>query len=170
MKDNSGKTLTGNPDPIPMDGPTNETISFSSPGKSRDVVKVVAGLVGGAIVLAAIGFMTGIDFRRTQMTYDPAREISVQGVIVGFEEFSCPASGGELGMHMQVNTGTKVYQVHLAASRILRQQHIHFEVGQQVEVRGAVVRFHGQEGILAKTVAAGDYTFHLRQADGTPLL
>lgn len=170
MNGNALKTLTGNPDPIPLDGPTNDLISSTPPRRNRDFVAIASGVVGAAIVLFVLALMMGVDFRRTQMTYDPAREISAKGVIQGFDEFACPASGGELGTHFNLNTGTNVYQIHVAASRLMHKHDIHFTNGQQVEVTGARVRFRGKQGILAKTITAGEQTFYFRHSDGTPLL
>lgn len=128
------------------------------------------GILAAVLVIAFLLLVFGVRFTSDVMAYNPANEIVATGVVTGAEEFACPAGEGELGAHVLLKTADKTYEIHLAPSRIMRSVKWDFKDGQQIEVRGAKVRFRGKEGLIARQITRGDEIFTFRDADGKMLI
>ncbi len=127
---------------------------------------VFFGMVAAVLVVAALLLVFGVRFTSDVMSYDPAKEILATGTVVGSEEFACPASHGELGGHILLKAADREYEIHLAPSRVMRSVNWKFKNGEQLEVRGAKVRFRGKEGLIARQIIRGDDVFTFRDPAG----
>jgi hypothetical protein len=128
------------------------------------------GMFAAILVIALLLLVFGVRFTSDVMAYDPAKEIVATGTVESLHEFACPAGNGELGGHLMLKTSDGEYEVHLAPSRILRSVNWRFEPGQQIEVRGAKVRFRGKEGLLARQITRGTDMYTFRDGTGKLLI
>jgi hypothetical protein len=128
------------------------------------------GMLGGVVVIALLLLVFGVRFTSDVMAYDTSQEISAKGTVAAGEDFACPASQGELGGHFILKTTSGDYEVHVAPARVLRSLHWKFEPGQELEVRGAKVKFRGKPGLLARQITVGNEIYTLRDQNGVLLV
>lgn len=131
---------------------------------------VVFGILAAVVVIALLLLVFGVRFTSDVMAYNPSNEIVTTGVVSDVHEFACPASEGELGQHFMLIAPDKNYEIHLAPSRVMRSVKWAFKDGDKIEVRGARVRFHGKEGLIARQIARGDEIFTFRDPQGKLLV
>lgn len=151
---------------IAKDHPTESP----TPEAGMKSFSLLFGTLGAVVVIAGMLLVFGVRFTSDSMTYDSAKEFVITGTVVGFDEFACPAADGELGRHVRLQTADREYEVHLAPSRIMRSVGWQFKVGDQLDVRGAPVRFRGKDGILARQITIGDNIYTLRNQNGQLLI
>jgi len=136
---------------------------------------LILGVIA-AIAVIAIGLsVLGVSFHSSTSAqgaalYDPAKEITVKGVVEEVQEFDCPVSEGELAGHVMLKTSDGVLQVHLAPTRILQGQKLSFAPGEPLEVVGARIRLAGKNGIIAREITRGNESIILRDPKGNLLL
>ena len=136
---------------------------------------LIIGMVFAVGVISVLLLVFGVSFHQPlnvqgAALYNPANEMQASGSVVSTEEFTCPVSESELGEHLTLKTGDKLLQVHLAPSRILRSQKIKFTPGEQIQVVGAKVRFHGTDGLIAREIVRDNETFIFRDTTGKLLM
>ena len=136
---------------------------------------LLLGVVAAGVVIAVLLLVLGVRFHTSPTLqgaalYDPAKEVTVKGVVTGVEEFDCPVSRGELGAHLVLQTADGTVQVHLAPSRVLRAQQLTFSVGDQVQVVGARVRLYGKDGLIAQEITRGNESYIFRDHEGELLM
>lgn len=136
---------------------------------------VVAGAISAIAVIAIVLLIAGVRFERPLSTqgpalYNPADEITVNGVVQEVQTFSCPVSEGEEGGHLMLKTAERTVRVHLAPGRILRSQNITFAPGDQLSVVGARFRFRGSDDVIAREVTRGQENYVLRDHTGKLLV
>ena len=136
---------------------------------------LLLGVVAAGVVIAVLLLVLGVRFHTSPTLqgaalYDPAKEVTVKGVVTGVEEFDCPVSRGELGTHLALQTADGNLQIHLAPSRILRAQKLTFSAGDQVQVVGARVRLYGNDGLIAQEVTRGNESYIFRDHEGKLLM
>ncbi len=132
------------------------------------------GLIFAVAVIAVLLMVFGVSFHRPLQAqgalYNPANEVVVKGVVEQVQEFACPVSEGEMGDHLMLRTADGVVQVHLAASRIMRSQNLRFAPGDQIEVVGSKIRFHGNDDLIAREIIRGNESFIFRDPAGKLLM
>jgi hypothetical protein len=128
------------------------------------------GMLSGVIVICLLLLVFGVRFTSDIMGYDQSKVVTMKGKVVSLDEFACPAAEGELGAHLILKTAGGDYQIHLAPSRVMRSVNWKFQPGQEIEVTGAKVKFHGQQGLLARQIARGDEIFTFRDEHGKLLV
>lgn len=131
---------------------------------------IIGGILAAVVVVAVLLLVFGVRFTSDVMAYDAAKEIVASGTVTGHEEFACPASESELGDHLLLKSGDKVYEVHLAPARVMRSTHWEFKTGENIEVRGAAVKFRGKDGLLARQITRGNEVFTFRDPQGKMLV
>jgi hypothetical protein len=136
---------------------------------------LIIGMLSAVAVIAVLLLAFGVSFHQPVTAqgaalYNPANEIQAEGTVVSTEEFDCPVSEGELAGHLVLKTGGKLLQVHLAPSRILNSQNIHYSPGEQIRVVGASFRYQGNDGLIAREISRGNEIITLRDATGKLLL
>lgn len=136
---------------------------------------LIVGTIFAVAVIAAVLWVLGVSFHppisaQGAALYNPANEITVNGVVQEVREFDCPVSEGELGSHLMLKTSDGVIQVHLAPTRIIRGQNLTFSPGDQLQVVGAKFRFEGQKGVIAREITRGKESIIFRDPDGKLLL
>lgn len=151
---------------IAKDHPTQNT----SPEAGMKSFSLLFGTLGAVVVIAGLLLVFGVRFTSDLMSYDPAKEVLVKGTVTGLAEFACPADDGELGRHLTLKTADHEYEVHLAAARIMRGVGWQFKPGDIIEVRGALVRFRGKEGLLARQITVGNNIYTFRDPAGKLLI
>jgi len=136
---------------------------------------LVVGAVSAIAVIAVVLLIAGVHFERPvaiqgAALYNPANEVVVKGIVREIQEFTCPVSESEMGVHLLLKTDDGVIQVHLAPGRILRSQNVTFAPGDQIAVVGARFRFHGNNDVVAREITRGNESFVFRDRDGKLML
>ena len=137
---------------------------------------LLIGIVFAGVVIAVLLLVLGVRFHSTTTSlqgaalYNPANEVTVKGVVTAVDEFDCPVSEGELGLHLTLKTADETLQVHLGPSRILQGQKLGFAPGDQLQVVGARVELYGKNGLIAQEITRGNESFILRDHDGKLLM
>ena len=151
---------------LDADHPVTDT-SPLNPSKSYSLL---FGTLGAIVVIAGLLLVFGVRFTSDYMTYDAAKEMTVNGTVTGFSEFACPGADGELERHLTLKTADREYEIHLAASRIMRSVGWQFKEGQTMQVLGAPVKFRGKTGLIARQITSGDNVYTFRDPSGMLLL
>ncbi|MFZ1138200.1 MAG: hypothetical protein WB781_25640 [Candidatus Sulfotelmatobacter sp.] len=100
--------------------------------------------------------------------YSASNERTVQGVVQDVQEFYCPISG-DVGTHLLVKAADGTFQVHVGPTRFLNDNKLSFSKGDQIQVVGSRIIYHGQEALIARTVVRGNQTLAFREPNGTPM-
>ena len=136
---------------------------------------LILGTIVAVAVVVIVLSVLDVSFHRSvtgqgAALYDPAKEITVRGVVQGVEEFDCPVSENELAGHLTLKTPDGVFQVHLAPTRILQGQKLSFAPGEALEVVGGRIRLAGKNGIIAREIIRGNESIIFRDPKGNLLL
>lgn len=114
------------------------------------------------------GSQNGLSSSVVTPRYDPESEIRMKGVVVDASDYFCPASG-EAESHLVLQTQDGTVEVHLAATRFIKQYRLTFTQGEKVEVLGSRIILDGREALLAREISRGEEVFVFRDANGKPL-
>ncbi len=98
--------------------------------------------------------------------YDPSREISVQGSVIGYSEIS---SAAPFGPHVTLQTSFGVLDIHLGNARLLESNHFTLATGDTIRVLGESVPFGSGTQFLARVIQKGNQALVLRSPQGFPL-
>lgn len=128
------------------------------------------------LVLVVVALMAAIPVFAAQKSdsvvvpkYDLATEAAFKGTVEDTVDRQCPMSGG-IGSHLMLKLADgKTIEVHLAATKFLKNFELVFSKGDKVEVIGTRVQFEGKETIFAREVTRGSETFVFRDKNGTPV-
>jgi DNA/RNA endonuclease YhcR with UshA esterase domain len=122
-------------------------------------------LMLGAMLMS----ITVLAQREAVPKYDRGAEAVFKGTVIEVKDRVCPVSGG-MGSHitLQLADGSSL-EVHLAASKFVRQYELVFQKGDVVEVTGVKVKFEGVDTIFARKIKRGQDEFLFRDADGKRL-
>jgi DNA/RNA endonuclease YhcR with UshA esterase domain len=120
------------------------------------------------VALAVLVVLLFTSPRHRIPAYDVSDVVTVQGVVQEVQEFYCPISGDE-GTHLMVKTENGTVQVHIAPARFLRSNNMDFNRGDEIQVLGSRIIYHGRGAIIARTVTRGGQTVAFREANGHPL-
>src|SRR5581483_3034893 len=93
--------------------------------------------------------------------YVKSNEVHLKGVIQDVRDYQCPISG-TLGGHISLKTDSGEIELHLAATKYMKNYEIVFNKGDQIEVVGSKVKFQGADTILAREITRGTDTFTFR--------
>ncbi|HXZ81221.1 MAG TPA: hypothetical protein VEG30_14935 [Terriglobales bacterium] len=133
---------------------------------------VFFGMLVAVVVIAVLLLIFGVSFRPqpTVVTYNPATETTISGVVQELQDYRCPVSEGEIGSHLVVKTDQGLVHVHLAAARIMRSQDFKLAVGDQITVVGSKIRVGEGLNLMAREITRGNEIFTLRNPNGVLLL
>jgi len=126
------------------------------------VPKVIIGV--GVVVLA----MLLLTPQRHPNRYNTATEITLHGTVIDVRDFYCPISSRE-GTHLMVATEKRTVEVHVAPRQFLDGKKWQFSRGDQVDVSGSAIIFHGHDALIAQTISRGNETLALRDSGGKPI-
>ncbi len=93
--------------------------------------------------------------------YDPATEVVAEGVIEAIKQQTNP--GSLRGIFLTLITRPLSLDVHLG---LLGRESVPFQVGDQVEVTGSLVKIGGAQILLAREVRSADKVLTVRNAHG----
>jgi DNA/RNA endonuclease YhcR with UshA esterase domain len=101
--------------------------------------------------------------------YDKTTEVKVSGVVTDVKDYDCPISG-TLGAHVSIQPEQgPAIEVHVAATKYVKNYEMVFAKGDKVEVLGSKVQFNGTDAIIAREITRGQDTFTFRDGNGKPL-
>lgn len=100
------------------------------------------------------------------LSYDPGREVSVQGSVISYSETS---SAAPFGPRVTLQTSSGVLDVHLGSARLLENNHFTLAAGDRVRVVGESVPDGSGTQFLARLIQRGDQVVLLRSPQGFPL-
>jgi len=101
--------------------------------------------------------------------YDKSTEVKVSGVVTEVKDYDCPISG-TLGAHVSIQPEQgPAIEVHVAATKYVKNYEMVFAKGDKVQVLGSKVQFNGTDAIIAREITRGQDTFTFRDGNGKPL-
>lgn len=126
-------------------------------------------ILAAGVMLVVMATLAWAQTPATAPQYDPAKEVTIKGVVEEVKDFQCPVSGG-MGAHLIVKTDKGLVTVHLALSKFLSFYGFGFAKGDQVEVIGAKAKVGDDENaLLARKIERGNQTFAFRDKNGKAL-
>jgi isocitrate/isopropylmalate dehydrogenase len=101
--------------------------------------------------------------------YDKATEATISGVITAVKDYQCPISG-TMGAHITIKpeVGPEI-EVHVAATKYVKDYEMVFAAGDKVDVVGSKVKFNGVDTIIARELTHGQDTYTFRDKEGKPV-
>jgi DNA/RNA endonuclease YhcR with UshA esterase domain len=100
--------------------------------------------------------------------YDVSAETKIKGVIDEVKDRQCPISG-TMGAHLMIKADGKVYEVHIAPTKMVKSYDVVFQKGDEVEIKGVKTTFQGVDAILAREIKRGNDDFVFRDPQGKPI-
>jgi DNA/RNA endonuclease YhcR with UshA esterase domain len=100
--------------------------------------------------------------------YDIAAETTIKGVVDEVKDRECPVSG-TMGAHLMLKGDGKVYEVHIAPTKMVKSYDVVFQKGDEVEIKGVKTTFQGVAAILAREIKRGNDDFVFRDPQGKPI-
>jgi len=100
--------------------------------------------------------------------YDVSKEAKFKGTVDEVKDRECPISGG-MGSHLMVKIDGKIFDVHVAPTKTVKNYEIVFQKGDDVEITGIKTTFQGVDGILVREIKRGSDTFVFRDPKGKPI-
>jgi hypothetical protein len=128
---------------------------------------MVRNLALSAFVLGACVALAAQTPTTASRSYDPATEITTDGVITGV--IATTGADGTVGVRLKVKTaGNIVMNVHLGPAMFIGMNDASFFAEDPVVVTGAFVSHDGDVALWARQVTKNGKTLTLRGPDGTP--
>lgn len=137
---------------------------------------LILGAIFGIAVIAVVLMISGVVSVHRPLTaqgdalYNPANETTIKGRVTEAQDFACPVSEHEMGSHLMLDTSQGAILIHLAPARVMRSQQFRFATGDRIEIVGAKVNFHGQDGVIAREITRENETLVIRDPGGKLLL
>lgn len=101
--------------------------------------------------------------------YDPSKEGTYKGTITAVKDRECPVSGG-MGSHFMLKLSDgKIYEVHVATTKLVKDLELEFKVGEEVEVTGVKLVFQDVDAIFVREIKHGNDIFTFRDKSGKPV-
>jgi hypothetical protein len=132
-------------------------------------VAFTLAIFGGMLLVLGVRFERPLPAQGAAL-YDPNNEVVLSGKVQEVREFACPVNEGEVGTHLTVMTANGIVQVHLAPVRIMRGQNLIFTPGDEIQVVGSKLRFHGKKDVIAREVTRGQETLVFRDRAGALMM
>ena len=102
-----------------------------------------------------------------QGMYDPQTGQTIHGT-VGSVDKAMPRRGMSAGIHLMVKTDKGALRVDLGPEWYIQRLDTKIDKGDQVEVKGSMVKIDGKEALIAAEVKKGGETLVLRDSAGIP--
>ena len=101
--------------------------------------------------------------------YDPAKEITLKGIVNDVKEQTCRNCGVRAaGVHLVLDTNGETIEVHVGPAWFLQKNSYTFSKGDTLEIIGSKVQLAGADVVLARQIRKGDSLMTLRDARGFP--
>jgi hypothetical protein len=104
---------------------------------------------------------------RYQRMYDPQTVQTVNGTVESVDK-AMPLRGMNAGIHLMVKTDKGALRVDLGPEWYIQRLDTKLDKGDQVEVKGSMVKIDGKEALIAAEVKKGGETLVLRDSAGIP--
>lgn len=148
----------------------------SQPGQPNNPLKQFGMFLILFLCILVIGILAGVFHARPELRnpaawlpYDTTTETTVSGVVEVVQEFRCPWSGGDTGIHLLLKTDGGAVYVHAGDAKFLRNNHVIFSRGDAIEVVGQKLSVGGDEALIARELNRGGNRFAVRDVEGKPL-
>lgn len=125
-------------------------------------------LFAASLVLLFAASASNAEEKKPVPKFDAANQTTIKGVIDQVSDYDCPISG-TMGSHLSVTSSDGTVEVHLAASKFLKEYAIVLSKGDTVQVTGTKTVFDGKPALLARQVTVADRTYSFRDDKGIPL-
>jgi DNA/RNA endonuclease YhcR with UshA esterase domain len=100
--------------------------------------------------------------------YDVSAETTTKGLVDEVKDRECPISGS-MGAHLMVKADGKLYEVHIAPTKMVKSYEVVFQKGDEVEIKGVKTTYQGVDAILAREIKRGNDDFVFRDPQGKPI-
>ena len=130
-------------------------------------MNLYARLVAFGLLILVTVSATPAENSNSRATYRSEAEQTVTGIIdsIGGQ----PNELAPIGTHLILRTSSRKIDVQLGPARRGRRNLDVLQPGDSVQVTGCMIRFKGQEVLLARIVKRGDRTFVFRNQAGVPV-
>ncbi len=102
-----------------------------------------------------------------QRNYDPSKIATLKGKIVEVQRIEHRRGMSE-GVHLIVQVEKEKRTVHLGPKWFIERQDTELKVGDEVEIRGSLVKIGNVNALIAASVKKGNATLELRDSKGFP--
>jgi hypothetical protein len=102
-----------------------------------------------------------------QRMYDPQTVQTINGTVASVDK-AMPLRGMSAGIHLMVKTDKGALRVDLGPEWYIQRLDTKIDKGDQVEVKGSMVKIDGKEALITSEVKKGDETLVLRDSAGIP--
>lgn len=99
--------------------------------------------------------------------YDPDREYTLKGTVVETRTHS--STVGYEDMHLMLDTGHGVFEVHLAPVAFLTERGVLPAKGDEIQITGSKVIWQGADVVVAREIVRTGRVVAVRSADGAQL-
>lgn len=128
------------------------------------------------LCILIIGILVGLFHKHPELRspaawlpYKVNAETNVSGIVEVVQEFQCPWSGADTGIHLLLKTDGRTVYVHAGDAKFLRAHHVVFNRGDQTEVLGQKLSVGGEEALIARELNLSGRRFAVHDAQGKPL-
>ncbi len=125
-------------------------------------VLVLAGAIGHTPTEAAFGKVNN----DAEIRYDPATVVSISGSVQDVQEVTEPPA--LKGVHVYLSGEKGTVQVYISPASFLKAFSITFVRGDQLQISGSKIRFHGADLVLARQLRRDSDILVLRDEKGNP--
>ncbi len=133
--------------------------------KAHDSRLLRGGLALLVVVAAAALIAQGAE--KGTPGYDPAKEITIEGVVESLATIDCPP--GQKGLYLKFQTPDRSYDVHVGPKSWLESLEFEIQKGEKLEITGAMGPCGGKEVLKPRTITRGNVTITMRDSTGDPL-
>jgi hypothetical protein len=102
-----------------------------------------------------------------QRMYDPQTVQTVNGTVLSVDN-AMPLRGMSAGIHLMVKTDKGALRVDLGPEWYIQRLDTKIDKGDQVDVKGSMVKIDGKAALIAAEVKKGGETLVLRDSAGIP--
>jgi DNA/RNA endonuclease YhcR with UshA esterase domain len=100
--------------------------------------------------------------------YDVSAETTFKAVVEEVKDRECPISHG-MGAHLMVRSDEKLYEVHLASAKFMKDYELTFQKGDELQIKGIKTTFQGVDAILVREIKRGNDNLVFRDPKGKPI-
>jgi DNA/RNA endonuclease YhcR with UshA esterase domain len=124
------------------------------------------------ILVLALGVAAPLGFAQKDKPdvpkYKVTDEAKYKGTVEEVKDRDCPISG-TMGSHLMVKIDGKIYEVHVAPTKFVKNYEVVFQKGDDIEITGIKTVFQGVDAMLVREIKRGNDDFVFRDPQGKPI-
>ena len=129
-------------------------------------MKTPQTIMGIALVVLVVLLFTSP--RQRAPAYDASDVVTMHGIVQDVQQFYCPISNQQ-ATHLILKTKNGMFHVHVAPTRFLQTNNLSFSSGDEIQVVGSRIVYHGHDAIIARSTTRAGRMVTFREPNGHPL-